>query len=79
MIAEGSDADLVIYDPSGLRAIASKDLHMNVDWSPFENAEVQGAVRDVWLRGMPLIENGGWVGGDAPGEFLDRCSRMKRV
>ncbi len=79
VIAEGSDADLVIYDPSGLRAIASKDLHMNVDWSPFENAEVQGAVRDVWLRGMPLIENGGWVGGDAPGEFLDRCSRMKRV
>ena len=68
----GSDADLVIYDPAGERALHAEALHMNVDWSPFEDFRVRGSVRDVFLRGRRLIELGEWVGKTGDGKFIPR-------
>ena len=40
----GSDADIVIVDPSVKREIHVADLHSKCDWTPFEGKEVRGQV-----------------------------------
>lgn len=70
----GSDADVVVYAPQNERAIRAADLHMHVDWSPFEGLRIQGAVRDVFLRGTQLVRDGFWVGENAAGRYLHRST-----
>ena len=72
ILAEGSDADVVVYDPRPSRVIRAAELQMNVDWSPFEGRTVQGCVRDVLIRGVPRIEGGTWRGG--LGRFVPRAT-----
>jgi len=38
-IAEGMDADLVLFDPGEARDIRGTDLHSKCDWTPFERFE----------------------------------------
>ena len=40
----GSDADIVIVDPTVKRQIHAADLHSKCDWTPFEGKEVRGEV-----------------------------------
>ena len=60
-IAPGSDADVVIYNPSASHVLSASTHHMNLDYSVFEGAEVGGAVETVLLRGdmdaLPLTED----------------------
>ncbi len=56
-IAPGSDADIVIFDPSKKHTISAATHHMNVDYSAYEGWEVTGKVETVLLRGNVAIEN----------------------
>lgn len=71
-IAVGSDADLVIYDPSVKEKISVKTHHMNVDYSAFEGFEVTGRCAVVTVRGKVQVRDGEFVGEKGMGKFLKR-------
>ena len=51
----GSDADIVIFDPSVERYISPEALHSPVDWSPFDGETLYGEAQTVFLRGNAII------------------------
>jgi len=71
-IAPGSEADLVIWDPSRQFTIRNADLHHAVDYSLYEGQSVTGAPRDVLLRGNVIVRNGEYRGRPGDGQFLYR-------
>jgi dihydropyrimidinase len=72
VIAAGSDADIVIYDPSARQTLSAATHHMNVDYSAYEGMEITGKAETVLSRGRPVIENGEYVGSPEHGRFLRR-------
>ena len=74
-IAPGSDADIVVFDPTRTMTLAAKTLHMNVDYNPYEGRQVTGATDTVLSRGRPVIDNGAFVGRKGGGSFLKRSTR----
>lgn len=71
-IAVGSDADLVIFDPSVQRVISAKTHHMNVDYNPFEGMSVTGEPVSVLVRGEFVICKKQFVGQPGSGKYLHR-------
>ncbi|MFQ5677351.1 MAG: amidohydrolase family protein, partial [bacterium] len=61
-IQVGSDADLVIWDPSGEYEITADKTHGNADWSPYEGFKIKGKLDFTILRGQVLVENSQFVG-----------------
>ncbi len=55
MIAVGSDADIVLWDPRITRRIAQADLHHGADYTPWEGFDVTGWPALSFLRGEPLL------------------------
>jgi dihydropyrimidinase len=72
VIAPGSDADIVVYDPAGHTRISVETHHMNMDHSAYEGYEVSGAVDTVISRGSVLLAGGEYHGRKGHGEFLRR-------
>jgi dihydropyrimidinase len=72
VVAPGSDADIVVYDPSAKQRISAATHHMRVDYSAYEGREVTGRVDTVLSRGQLVIEAGRYVGKDGHGKFLAR-------
>jgi dihydropyrimidinase len=72
VIAEGSDADLVLIDPAKTWTIRRGGIHANVDYSPYEGMDVQGAVDTVISRGTVLLRNGVFSAEAGRGRFLKR-------
>jgi dihydropyrimidinase len=68
----GSDADIVLFDPSCRKTITAADLSENVDYSPYEGFEVEGAVVQTYVQGRLIAENGKFVGDGLTGRFLPR-------
>jgi dihydropyrimidinase len=66
----GSDADIVVYDPRPSGTVRHDELHDNVDHTPYEGRQIQGRVRDVFLRGHHVLRGGVLAESLAPGEFL---------
>ena len=71
-IAVGSDADLVIYDPTARHDISASTHHMDVDYSCYEGRSVQGQSRTVLSRGTVVVRDRAWVGPAGHGRFLKR-------
>ena len=71
-IEVGRDADIVLFDPAARRTIRAGDLHHTSDYTPYEGLEVSGAVRSVFVRGRPVIRDGGFVGDRGFGQFVER-------
>ena len=71
-IAVGSDADIVLFDPSAEETISAKTHHMRVDYSMFEGIRVKGVARAVLSRGEVILERGNFLGKPGRGEFLKR-------
>lgn len=67
-IAEGDDADLVIWDPARRHRYGADDLHDNVGYNPFEGVEITGFPETVILRGQVAVEDGRLLA--APGSGL---------
>jgi len=73
-IAVGSDADLVIFDPSRKHTISAKTHHMRVDYSMFEGIEVTGMPDVVLSRGRVVVDGDNFLGRAGQGEFLRRAT-----
>jgi dihydropyrimidinase len=72
VIAPGSDADIVIYDPVATQVISAATHHMNVDYSAFEGMEITGQVALTMSRGRVVVNNGQFTGAAGHGAFLRR-------
>jgi dihydropyrimidinase len=71
-VAVGSDADLVVYDPSARHVISAKTHHMDVDYSCYEGREVVGRSDVVLSRGSVIVRDGQFTGRKGWGRFLKR-------
>lgn len=71
----GSDADLVIWDPSKTATATAKEQKGNTDWTPFEGFELQGMPVLTMQRGEVIVENNKWVGERGRGQFIHRSPR----
>ena len=70
-IACGSDADLVLIDPSVDKTLAREDFHVS-DYSPWEGWRVRGWPVTTILRGRVIADNGRLLGGAGDGRWLSR-------
>jgi dihydropyrimidinase len=71
-LQEGSDADLVIFDPEKEFTISADDLHMQTDFSPYEGISGRGAVTMTMLRGNIIARQGRYCGSAGDGIYLPR-------
>jgi dihydropyrimidinase len=71
-LAPGSDADLVVFDPSAEREIAAATHHMNVDYSCYEGMRVRGRPETVMQRGHVLLAGNAFHGRPGAGRYLPR-------
>jgi dihydropyrimidinase len=72
VIAAGSDADLVIWDPAVERTIAIDELHHEGDYSPWEGWQVQGWPVMTILRGRVVVEDRQLHAEQGYGRFVPR-------
>ena len=72
VLAEGYDADVVIYDPNTTSVLSAKTHHMNLDYSAYEGVSVQGGVRTVLSRGEVIVDKGTFLGRVGRGKYLRR-------
>ena len=72
VIAPGSDADIVVYDPNARQTLSASTHHMAVDYSAYEGLEITGRVDTVLSRGRVVVDGGGWHGAKGHGRFLSR-------
>jgi dihydropyrimidinase len=77
-VAVGSDADIVIWDPSAPSRLTLEDMDDGLDWSPYEGFEVPGSVRDVFARGDHVVVDGRFEGGGHRGVYLPSSRVMGR-
>jgi dihydropyrimidinase len=73
IIAPGSDADILVWDPNGKTKIGINDKHhMNMDHSSWEGFKIDGKVDTVLSRGMIVVENDTFTGKKGHGKFIKR-------
>lgn len=71
VIAPGSDADIVVYDPQAHTVITAGDLIANVDYTPYEGMSTVGSIHSVYLRGKLAVQ-GGTVLAAGGGTYIPR-------
>ncbi len=75
---EGSDADIVIFDPDRQWTVSPASLHFRHKLSPYMDADLRGQVQETWLRGAPVYRRSDGTGngdsflGDPRGRELVR-------
>ncbi|HLZ23012.1 MAG TPA: dihydropyrimidinase [Ktedonobacterales bacterium] len=72
VIAPGSDADIVVWDPEAKHTIQAKTAHHRTDYNLYEGMKVVGMPSVVLSRGRVLVENGQWKGEQGAGHFIHR-------
>jgi dihydropyrimidinase len=70
ILAIGSDADVVLYDPEPEGTISHKDLHYVADYSPYEGIRVKGKVCMTISRGEIIYRYGEFLGKAGRGQFI---------
>lgn len=70
VIAAGSDADLVIFDPEASCVVSPETLHSPVDWNPYGGERLYGRADQVLRRGELIVDGG---------EFLARPGSGRRL
>ena len=72
VIAVGSDADLVLFDPNVRKKLTLDDLHADTDYSIWEGFECHGYPVMTILRGKVIVEDGRLTGSASDGRWLSR-------
>lgn len=67
-VAEGYDADLVLFDPDA----EGTTLPINGEASLWSGDQWRGAIRSVWRRGEMVVADGQLATDQSPGEFVPR-------
>ena len=77
-IQPGSDADLVVFDPSYRGTLSAKTQTSAVDYNAFEGWEIQGRPEVVTVRGEIAARDGRFIGKTGRGKFLQRPPSQSR-
>ncbi|RZS91084.1 dihydropyrimidinase [Motilibacter rhizosphaerae] len=72
VVAPGSDADIVIYDPAATTRVSAETHHMNIDYSAYEGFELRGGVTTVMARGEVLRDGDTFTGRKRRGAYVPR-------
>jgi dihydropyrimidinase len=72
VIAPGSDADVVIWDPEATHTIQAATHHQRTDYNLYEGMKLTGMPSVVLSRGHILVRDGEWKGEQGAGQFLRR-------
>lgn len=70
-LAEGSDADVCVWNPSVEWTISAKTQHQNVDHTPYEGFVCHGRARLTYVNGV-LAARDGEPTGATPGTYVPR-------
>lgn len=73
-IAPGYDADIVLFDPGETFIVRATESESRQGYTPFEGQELTGRVKQTFLRGNLIYDNGNIVG-RALGEYMFRPMR----
>ncbi|WP_255197425.1 dihydroorotase [Halorarius litoreus] len=68
----GTDADVVVFDPHETYTITADDNASEADYSIYEGREVTGRVKQTFVRGELVADEGTIVGEPGHGTFLAR-------
>jgi dihydropyrimidinase len=71
VLAVGSDADIVLIDPSLRKTLTKDDFHVS-DYSPWEGWAVQGWPVTTILRGKVMVDHGRLLGDTRDGRLVPR-------
>lgn len=71
VIAEGSDADIVVWDKDETWTMTLENQVSNTDYCPFENRKIVGRAKQVYLRGE-LVASDGKVLKENTGKYIRR-------
>lgn len=71
VLAAGSDADIVVYDPRADRVLRGAELASRAGYTPFEGFKTSGSIRSVYLRGALAVHRGE-VAQERAGQYLAR-------
>ncbi len=72
-IEPGSDADLVVFDPSREKTISAATEHSRADYSLFEGVRVKGVPELVLRRGEVIVEGERLLATPGSGQFVERA------
>jgi len=73
-LAPGSDADVVIWDPTLQKQMGVATSHQRTDYNLYEGREVLGWPERVYVRGRLIVEGDRWLGRAGDGRFLRRAT-----
>jgi dihydropyrimidinase len=66
----GSDADLVLFDPSESWTVAASEQHTKATYSLFEGKQILGRVKKVLAGGRLVVDGREFLGRAGQGRFL---------
>ena len=72
VLTEGSDADIVIWDPQKKVKYGIAMSHQRTDYNLYEGWELTGYPEKVCLRGQLIVDGDEWKGRRGMGQFLKR-------
>jgi dihydropyrimidinase len=72
VLAPGSDADVVVWDPERRLTYGVAHAQHRTDYNLFEGWELTGFPHQVYLRGRCIVDRGRWLGRAGMGMFLMR-------
>lgn len=71
-LAEGMDADIIIWNSRETKRISPETLHQKCDYSPYDGMHVTGWPVTTLLRGEIIIDKGRFTGTKGAGRFQHR-------
>lgn len=71
-INPGSDADIVLLDPKEEWIMNKESLHMNTNWSAYEDIQVTGKIKKVFSNGELIIDGEECLAEKGRGKYLYR-------
>lgn len=75
VIAKGSDADIVVWDPKVSSVVEKETQQSKAGYTPFEGWEIRGMAAKVYLRGQLVVEDGKIVN-EKKGTYIKREKRL---
>ncbi len=69
-IAPGSDGDLVVFEPGARTTLAADTFDDGTGDSVYTGMSLSGQVRDVLLRGRPIVRDGRYLEAETAGEHV---------
>jgi dihydropyrimidinase len=70
-LKEGTDADIIIFDPEMSRPLDNIFMHSMAEYSPYKHIEVKGFPVTTISRGEILIDEGAYRGFRGHGQFIE--------